>query len=197
MRKLISVIITTAVLATCLLACKSETYTDKLNDEKKAIDKFIQDNKIDVVYEFPKDGVFKDNVFFKDRDTGVYIHVIDPGNDERPTKSPITEITMRHDTVYNLLNNEVAGNPNWEAYYGISFDFGNSATYTHTSSDGSQYYYFLSQGCVLPFEHNLGNGAEVKLIIPFESGSLFQQAGYKPLYYSRVKYTFILDEKED
>ncbi|WP_108822525.1 DUF4827 family protein [Dysgonomonas sp. Marseille-P4361] len=196
MRKLISVILTTAVLATCLLACKSETYTDKLNDEKKAIEKFIQDNDIDVVYDFPK-GAFPENVFYKDRDTGVYIHVINPGSDEKPTKDPVTEVVMRYDTIYNLLNNDVEGIPNWDATYGITFDFGNSGTYTHSSADYTSNYYFQSGGCVLPLEHELGNGAEVKLIVPFENGSLAQLSNYKPYYYSRVKYTFVLDEKED
>lgn len=196
MRKLISVIITTAVLTVCLLSCKSETYTDKLNDEKKAIEKFIHDNKIDVVYEFPKDGVFKDNVFFKDKETGVYIHVIDRGNDERPSKSRRTKVSFRFDTIYNLLQNTAEANPSWSSYE-ISFKFGDNSSYTHSSTDYTLPYYYLSQGCVLPFEHDLGNGAEVKLIIPFENGSLAQQSSYTPYYYSRVRYTFILDDKEE
>lgn len=189
MKKLIGVVISMIVLLAAFSACDGETYIDKLNDEKKAIDKFIKDNGIKVVHDFPEK--FEENVFFKDPTTGVYIHVLKFGDQDKPSRDKKTEVFMRYDSIYNLLDNKAEGGaPNWDYYTGISFKYGLSSTYSSSSSTSSAYY-FLSQGCVVPLDYDLGNNAEVKLIIPFESGSTYQFSLYKPLYYSRLKYTFI------
>ena len=69
-----------------------------------------------------------------------------------------------------------------------------SSTYTASTSSGSYYqeqmYRFLSQACVVPLDHGIGNNAEVSLIVPFASGSTLQQASYVPLYYQVLKYRF-------
>lgn len=190
MKKLIGVILSLIVLSASFAACDSETYTDKLNDEKKAIDKFIKNNGIKVVHDFPEK--FEDNVFFKEPKTGVYIHVIKWGDKDKPSKDRRTEVFLRYDSIYNLLNNEAeSGAPNWTAEDPFSFKYGDASTYSSSSSVYYASYYFLSQGCVIPLDYDLGNNAEVKLIIPFESGSTSQVSNYKPLYYSRLKYTFV------
>lgn len=188
MKKLIGVILSLAILSTFFLACDSETYTDKLNKERKAIEKFIKDNDIKVVDKFPDE--FEDNVFFRDPNTGVYIHVLKFGDEEKPSKDRRTDVYVRYDSIYDLIENKVVGYPNWKGN-AMYFKYGNTTTYTSSS------YTFLSQGCVLPLEYELGNNAEVKLIIPFESGSSAQTSSYKPLYYSRLKYTFVPDEIEE
>lgn len=195
MKKLIGIILSVTFIA-CFFACDTETYTDKLNKERKAIEKFIADNDIDVVYEFPE-GPFKENVYFKDRDTGIYIHVVDPGNDERPTKDPRTPVYLRYDTVYNLVDMTPEAYPNITSEGGVSFRYGNSNTYTSTSSSSSAAYVVLSQGCVIPLDYGLGNNAVIKLIVPFESGSTYQLDNYKTLYFSRLKYRFVLDKPEE
>lgn len=188
MKKLIGAILSIIILSATFMACDKETYTERLNKEKKAIEKFIRDNNIKVVDKFP--DKFDDNVFFKDPDTGVYIHVISFGDEEKPSKNRRTDVYLRYDSIYDLIENDVIGYPNWTGSP-MSFKFGVSTTYTSST------YYFLSQGCVVPLEYELGNNAEVKLIVPFESGSSMQTSSYSPYYYSRLKYSFVPDETEE
>jgi hypothetical protein len=82
----------------------------------------------------------------------------------------------------------------------MTFRYGDASTYSATSTSTNYYvqmYYFLSQACVLPLDHGLGNNAEVSLIVPFSSGSTYQQANYMPLYYERLIYRFVPDVAEE
>lgn len=196
MRKLIGLIIACIALTTCFFACKSETYADKLKKERKAIEKFIDDNNIKVIHEYPNGGVFAENEFFKDETTGVYIQVINPGNEERPIKGK-TDIYLRYDSIYDLLTKKVEANPSWNNESPMTFRYGISNTYYNSSNIYSSSYYLLSQGCVVPLDYGLGNKAEVRLIVPFENGATAQQSAYKPLYFSRLRYTFTLDETKE
>jgi len=193
MRKIIGVIAALISLTVIFSACGGETYADKLKKERKAINRFIDENDIKILHEFPSDKVFAENEYYKDPTTGVYIHVIDPGNDERPSKDRKTDVYLRYDTVYNLLNSTVESAPNWQSDSPMSFKYGLTTTYSNSTNVYSAAYYLLSQSCVLPLEHELGNHAEVKLIVPFENGATAQVSGYKPLYFSRLRYNFKLD----
>ncbi len=169
-----------------LSACKSETYTDKLNDEKKAINRFIDENNIEVLNTYPDKHQFAENQYFREPGTGIYIHVIDSGTHEKPTKSPKTDVQFRHDTIYDLLNNKAVAPPNNDNHYYMQFTYGDPSTYSNQNDN------FLSQACVLPLDYGLGNRAKVKLIVPFEMGSSAQQYNYTPLYYSQLEYKFII-----
>lgn len=194
MRKIFSLIFGFIGFAIVFSACSSETYTDKLNKEKKAINRYIDANNIKVLSTYPDKHKFAENEYFKDPSTGIYIHVIDSGNHEKPTKVPKTDIQLRYDSVYNMLENSVVLGPNLGGMY-MQFTYGDATTYYYANSNASsvyqyQMYYFLSQACVIPLEHGLGNNAEVKLIVPFETGSTYQKYYYMPFYYSRLIYRF-------
>lgn len=197
MKNFIGAIIALIGFAVVFSACGGETYADKLKKEEKAINRFIDQNNIKVLYQYPEDGVFAENEYFKDATTGIYIHVLDRGNDERPSKERKTDIYLRYDTIYNMLTNGVESNPNWNSDSPMNFRYGVSTTYYNSTNMYAASYYLLSQGCVIPLDYDLGNNAQVKLIIPFENGSTSQQSAYKPLYFSRLKYTFILDSTEE
>ncbi|MDR0823792.1 MAG: DUF4827 domain-containing protein, partial [Prevotella sp.] len=87
MRKIIGVIFAFIGFAFIFGACSSgETYTEKLKKQEKAINRFIDTAGIKVIYTYPKDGIFKDKEYFKEENTGVYIHVINQGNKDTITK---------------------------------------------------------------------------------------------------------------
>lgn len=197
MKNFIGTIITLIGFAIVYTACGGDTYADKLKKEEKAINRFIDQNEIKVLSEYPSDSVFADNEYYKDKTTGIYFQVTDRGNHERPSKEKRTTVYLRYDSIYNMLTNGVESVPNWNAEVPMSFQYGVSSTYYNSTNAYSPSYYLLSQGCVVPLDYNLGNGAEVKLIVPFENGSTAQQSSYKPLYFSRLKYSFILDSLEE
>lgn len=178
-------------------ACKGETYIEKLQNEEKAIGRFLDENKIKVLSEFPENAVFAENEYYLDKTTGVYIHVLDKGTDEKPSKQRRTEVFLRYDTVFNLQTGAIESHPNWKSEVPMSFKFGVTSTYYNSQSNGIPSYYLLSQACVVPLENNLGNKAAVKIIVPFQNGSTAQQSAYKTLLFSRLEYHFVLDSDKE
>lgn len=61
---------------------KTKSYTERLKDERKAIDRLIDHEGFKILKNYPSDGVFKENEFVK-LDNDVYLNVIDSGNGER------------------------------------------------------------------------------------------------------------------
>jgi hypothetical protein len=50
-----------------------------LKAEKKAIDRFIAENEIEILKSYPANGVFEDRQFVV-LDNGIYLNVVDSGN---------------------------------------------------------------------------------------------------------------------
>ena len=61
---------------------KTKSYTDMLNDEKKAISRLIDERGFEILSEFPKDSIFKENQYVKLK-SGLYLRIIDKGSDQR------------------------------------------------------------------------------------------------------------------
>lgn len=73
------------ILCTALVAIscsKTKSYTDMLKDEKEAIERLIDANDFEILDDFPKDSIFKENQFVK-LENGVYLNIIDKGSSER------------------------------------------------------------------------------------------------------------------
>ena len=189
MKKLIGAIFALVGVAIIFSACGGETYADKLKKEEKAIERFKTENNIEVLYKYPDKHKFAENQYFLEPTTGIYIHVIDSGNKDKPTNK--TSVYLRYDTIFNILDNSVGGYPNFVGSP-MYFEYGNPTSYMSYDAS-SQMYYFLSQACVIPLEFGLGRYAEVKLIVPFANGSSYQQGAYEPYFYSRLQYDFQLD----
>ncbi|MDH6309774.1 hypothetical protein M2451_002042 [Dysgonomonas sp. PFB1-18] len=196
MKKIISFIFAMMAFAIVFTACGGETYADKLKKEEKAINRFIDAQDIKVLRTYPDKHKFADNEFFLDESTGVYFQVVDSGGKDKPSKTdPKTDIYLRYDTIYDLLDNEVIANPNYSGIY-MTFKYGDPGTYSskdYSSTYTSQMYYFMSPACVIPLEYGLGKNATVRLIIPFASGSTVQMSTYTPYFYSLLRYDFTLD----
>lgn len=193
MRKGLGLICFIIVLCAAFAACSnSETYADKLKNERKSISRFINEHNIVVLNTYPASGVFKENEYFRDPLTGVYINVIDSGNGNRASVAKRSEVNVRFtDAItFGLATPDTASN-NIAGYQPISFTYGITATYTNTSQTTQEYSY-LSQGVVTPLEY-VGEKARVRLIVPFANGSTLQRVAYTPIYYTELQYTRIVN----
>jgi hypothetical protein len=193
-------VFTFCLLSLCLtVACNGQKSFEELKrDELKIIRRMIVEKDIEVLTEYPADGVFGENQFVL-LSNGIYLNVIDSGNGERAVQGSTTVLVrVSGEFLYNDSFDEFStfGSSN----YPMEFKYGNGY-YVVSNHSGSYdaYYYFFSLG----IEHILryvGNGAEVKLIIPgyididqSSASSSYQTASsneYIPIYYDRVKYTF-------
>ncbi|GHV15317.1 hypothetical protein FACS1894169_06310 [Bacteroidia bacterium] len=195
MRKIIGVISAFMGLAIIFAACSKDSYADKLEKEENAIKQYIKEQGFNIIDEYPASRVFGDKQYFKDPSTGIYIHVIDSGNTDKIKKGDM--VYMRYYDTRFLMSapDSVYSNdkPNYDEFAAMNFTYGNSGSYIssdYSSSLGSYYMYmFLSPGCARPLDFNLGDKAEVSLLIPFANGSYYQQySNYEPIFYGRLKY---------
>jgi hypothetical protein len=158
-----------------------------LKDERKVIERFIDAEGIDVLKNYPADGVFKENQFVK-LSSGVYLNVIDSGNGRRATVGS-TKILLRASGKM-LLNDPIefngfdpldgsANNVSWP----IGIQYGG-----YTSID-DYYGYLFSTGLVSGLDY-VGDSSVVKLIVPFRNGSTSQQKDGYPIYFDKVRYLF-------
>lgn len=169
---------------------KTKSYTDMLKAEQKAIDRLIDEEGIEILSEYPADGVFKENQFYI-LDNGVYLNVIDSGNGNRYTNGTVVQSRFivrffMSDTVeYNNLNNDLFYGP--AAFTATFSDY--YSTVVQVASGNAVPTSFISEGLASGLEY-VGDSSYVKLIVPFKvSGGDFVSQG-EPLYYTKVRYVF-------
>lgn len=160
-----------------------KTYADRLKDERKAIDLFIAKNNIEVLREFPANGEFDDNDFYRDPNSGVYFNIIDYGDSAiKPQWREKIYIRFKGlhyfatgDTI--LYSNYQSTLPEELKYYGPV----NSTTLSAYSNS--------TAGWAVPLSY-VGHRGKVKLIVPFEMGSSYDKDQFTPTYYEQVEYRF-------
>ena len=192
-------LLTAAVLT--LTSCgKNESFASRQKAERKAVEKFINERGIEVLYRYPASGVFGKNQYFLINDGQnegrVYLHVVDSGNGNRAVRGR-TEVLMRcsgehffkRDTSekFNTFVN-VAGPIEFvygTAHYVSSqgrYGSGNNVIYNPAG-------YYLGPGVESALRY-VGENATVSLIVCFEDGSAQQLDAYEPLFYDRVTFRF-------
>ena len=186
----ILLIMCTAIM---VVSCdKTKSYTDMLKAQRKAIERLQVDSGFVFLDEFPKDSIFKENEFV-DLDNGVYLNIVNRGNSERAVLGQtairsrfIAQMFMENSSMgtgtVDLLGPHSNGTSPVEFRYGY---------YTSLYPDMDYYYdIFICEGlgAGLPY---VGDSAVVKLIVPFKlMSSDFQSTG-TPVFFEKVKYTFI------
>lgn len=167
----------------------TKSYTDHLNDERDEIDRLIDQKGFEILKNYPEDGVFKENQFFK-ASSGIYINVVDSGNGKRATMyATRINVRMRGEFFFNQDTASVFDYfPNGNLP--MEFVFGNAYLTSMQSSSGQLAYVFLSQGMESALGY-VGNKSTVKMIIPFKVGSYYQQSYYEPIYYDKITFNFI------
>jgi hypothetical protein len=179
------------VMAICavmiLIGCdNSKTYTDRLNDERKAINRLINREDFKII-PYPEDGVFGEKEFAH-LSNGVYFNIVDSGNGNRAVPGSTIVLSrfkgeillVNADTTY-LIDIFDGHNHPLEFTYGGSYN-----RETDSNGYGSMLY---GEGFATPLSY-VGDSAIVKLIVPFRVGGSGQTSDYIPVYYSRVRYIF-------
>ena len=176
MRKNIIIILLSIAAISFFASCnKNRTYAQRLGDEKKAIELFIDQNDINVLKEYPKDSVFKANDFYFDTTTGVYYNVVDSGNGRRIMQGDQFYIRFKGLKYISSSDTSTYSNIPSPSQPEI-LTYGNQDTYS-------------SAGWVAPLK-NVGHLGKVKLIIPFNMGFSSDQQAYKTAYYEELSYRF-------
>lgn len=174
-------------LVVIAMSCnKTKTYTEMLKANNKAIDRFIDEEGLEILSEFPKDTVFKPNQFVK-LPSGAYLNIIDRGNSERAVLNKTT-VSTRFEVRGLIPPDTMLVSTLTDPYARVaSFVYGDYTSFTPNSIE----YLYISQAVGVPLEY-VGDNARIKLLVPFKVGSERDQSGGNPRYYSYLKYTFEL-----
>ena len=167
----ILLIMCTAIM---VVSCdKTKSYTDMLKAQRKAIERLQVDSGFVFLDEFPKDSIFKENERAVLGQTAIRSRFI--------AQMFMENSSMGTGTV-DLLGPHSNGTSPVEFRYGY---------YTSLYPDMDYYYdIFICEGlgAGLPY---VGDSAVVKLIVPFKLMSSDFQSSGTPVFFEKVKYTFI------
>lgn len=153
---------------------KNKTYAQRLNEEKKNIERFIDQNNIKVLSEYPKDSVFKANEFYFDNSSGVYYNVINSGNSKKIGVGE--EFYIRFKGLKYIGSTDTTTYSNIHSLQPEVLVYGNPSSYSSTA-------------WVAPLK-NVGNRSKVKMIVPFNLGLATDKQAYKTAYYEEIDYRF-------
>ena len=188
------------ILCAALIAIscsKTKSYTDMLKDEKKAIDRLIDTRGFEILKEFPKDSVFKENQFVK-LENGVYLNIVDKGSSQR-AELYSTKVYYRCQMHFFLDEDTVMGNYGPHSNGTLMFPVGSPSGYVESvpftygegsSSLQSDYsYLYVSEGLNEGLKY-VGDRGKVRLIVPFERGTYYDQGKGNPIHYEILEYIF-------
>ncbi|HCO67199.1 MAG TPA: hypothetical protein DIT04_05505 [Dysgonomonas sp.] len=167
------------------------SYAERLEREKKRVKQFLNEQNIEVLDTYPKNGVFKSNQYYLD-ESGVYINVVDSGNGKRASSR--SQVYFRFSEVIELPTSESDTIRLWQSSPGLQpfeFLYLIPTSYTDPYSQGPTYAY-LSEGVTIPLKH-VGENAIVNILVPFKAGSAYQSSAFSTLFYKRLKYTTIIN----
>ncbi|CAK7021039.1 MAG: hypothetical protein PARBB_01378 [Parabacteroides distasonis] len=193
MKKGFNILLILCAALVAISCSKTKSYTDMLKDEKKAIERLIDENDFEILDDFPKDSIFKENQFVK-LENGVYLNIIDKGSDQRAVQYK-TKILYRCNMRFFMNADTVIGNygPHSNGTLPYPSNGINSVPFTYGEySSSSMYelsYSFVSEGIQEPLKY-VGDRAKVKIIVPFKRGTYYDQSKGLPVYYEILEYIF-------
>ncbi|MDH6343968.1 hypothetical protein M2480_002673 [Parabacteroides sp. PFB2-12] len=176
-----------------VLSCSNQkSFTDMLNAEKKAVKHLLEDSGFVVLKDYPKDGKFKANEFYK-REDEIYIQVVDSGNGERAearqtilARFSANRFTLDSTEYLTRISNyRVGGTYPVEFFYGYTTVNAQKAPTSYQSALES----FMSEGLAVGLEY-VGNGGVVKMIVPFKKGSEYDMNQGNPVFFEIIEYKF-------
>jgi len=183
MKKGVSGILFIIIMSCISFSCNQQkSLQELLQEERKAIDRFINMNDLVILKEYPKDGVFKEKEYFRTSD-GMFFHVVDSGNGTRVQW--YNDVTVRFksfvyikDFVKDSTNVTIYSDP--YPYAPLSFVYGIPQTYTAPQ--------FLCQAWVIPLLY-VGEEAVVDMIVPSSLGATSDNTYISPVFYKNLRYT--------
>ncbi|MCM1109912.1 MAG: DUF4827 domain-containing protein [Clostridium sp.] len=180
----VAVVLCGAALQTIMTACEdTKSYAEMLNDENQAVNVFLSDNK--VINEIPADSVFLTGddapYYCLDRETGVYMQVIDPGDGEKPFKGQTVYIRFQRYPLSTYTAKEDMEDGSWSGN-----NSGASPTY-FKFDDATDYNSIqCGTGLQLPL-HFLRLNCNVNLVIKSQAGMTEDMSYVTPFLY-QVRY---------
>ena len=174
-------IVSIAVVFCISFSCnEGKNLQELLQEERKAIDRYIVMNDLVVLKEYPKGRNFKDNEYFR-TDDGLFLQVVDSGNGKR-VKS-LDEVSVRFDYL-QYVKEAVQGietvTPPPNPYDPYTFVYGIPQTYSAV--------YPMSQAWVIPLLY-VGEEAVLNIIVPSTIGSSYDYSNVLPVVYKNFRYT--------
>ena len=182
MKKTVIFILSFILLGIIHISCDNrKSMQEYIREEKKAIERYILSERIEVLDEYPKDSLFSEKQYYK-TSQGLYMHVVDAGNTSRRVQL-YDEVLVRFDYLY-YIKSYVSGNTDSivlsYAYLPIEFRYGINYSTDLTG--------LACAGFSIPLTY-VGEGAVVDLIIPSELGNSNDNGSFAPVFYKNLKYS--------
>jgi len=170
-----------AIIFCISLSCKDhKSLQELLQEERKAIDRFISMNDLIILKEYPKNGVFQEREYYRSNE-GLFFHVVDSGNGKRVKL--LDDVIVRFEYCQYIKNavqgsTDVIRDPS--PFYPFSFVYGIPQTYSASL--------YLSQAWVIPLKY-VGEGAILDMIVPSSLGASTDNTYISPVFYKNLRYT--------
>lgn len=165
----------------------TKSYTDMLKANNRAIDRLIDTSHFEILSDFPKDSVFTPKQFVK-LSNGVYLNIINKGSDRRAE--------LGKTTVYARFKVRGLIAPDTTLVNTLSDPYGQVAEFTYGNYSFTDVYSieytYIGQGVGEILQY-IGDGAHVKLIVPFKAGSDADQSSGQPRFFEDLRYQFELE----
>lgn len=190
MKKAFNVLMIVCAFLIALSCSNSKTYTDRLNDQRDAINRLLDDSSFTVIRDYPANGVFGEKEFYR-LPNDVYMNVIDSGNGTRAVVNSTT-VLARYSAVRIMTDTIFVSNygSNSNGTYPIEFKYPNpSGSAPINDRDHNYLITFGSSGMLSALEY-VGDGATVRLIVPFTVGSTNDLRTYQPVFFDHVQFRF-------
>ncbi|MDR0685970.1 MAG: DUF4827 domain-containing protein [Dysgonamonadaceae bacterium] len=157
--------------------CKNEKSLQELiQEEKKAIDRYIANNRLEIINSFPDDGKFEEKQYFKTSE-GVYLRV-DSFNISKMAEI-YKVVTVRVKSAHYIAISDTSIY-SMESVYPFSFTYGSSSTY---SDD-------FCTAWAIPLKY-VGEHSTVDMIVPSNYGTSSNRSSIIPVFYKAVTYTSV------
>lgn len=175
------VIILSGILFLTVSCQNTMTYADYLKREEQAIDLFIKSNNLKILSDFPADSTFNENEFYKDPATSVYFHIISYGD-------TVQKLEWKEEVYVRFSGLHYFNTTDTIRYSNLNNLFPEVITYIGPVNSSTKSNY-ATPGWVVPLSY-VGHKGKVKMIVPFNMGSAYDQSQYQPTYYDMVEYRF-------
>jgi len=179
-----------------IMACsKSKSYTDMLNAEKKAINRLIDREDLEIIKKIPADSKFEYNQYVK-LDNDVYLQIVDTGDGRRAVEYS-TRVFCRF-TANRIMIDSTTYVHRWSNFgphsngtSPVEFTYGHITAIPSTSASTHQadLEAFMSEGIQAGLKY-VGNKGQVRLIVPFKIGSTVDNSNGWPVHFEDLQYSF-------
>jgi hypothetical protein len=180
MKKGVLGIIIIAIISCISSSCdKRKSLQELLQEERKAIDRFIAMNDLIILREYPGNGVFNAKEYFRTGD-GMFFQVVDSGNGNRVKL--FNDVSVRYD-YFQYVKNFARGDSTqfvMSTFEPFSFVYGIPQTYTTS--------YIQCQAWVIPLAY-VGEEAVLNMIIPSSLGASTDRNNITPVFFKNLRYT--------